>query len=55
MGIALAVFEMKVLYCAHTGCRGSQNRAPGILSMGSPLYNGNTMLEKACTLRVHRS
>ena len=49
------MFEIMVLFCAHTGCTGSQNRAPGILSMGSFLYKGINRLEKTCTLRVHRS
>ena len=30
------VFEIKVLYCAHTGCKGCQNRVPGILFTCSP-------------------
>ena len=28
-----AVFEIKVLYCAHAGCIGNQNCAPGSLYM----------------------
>ena len=40
------MFEIKVLYCAHAGCTGSQNCAPGGLSMGSSLYKGINRLEK---------
>ena len=48
------VFEIKVLHCAHSGCMGSQNCAPGNLLMCSSLYKGINILEKACTHRVHR-
>ena len=48
------MFEIKVLFCAHVGCTGSQNRAPGRLSVCSPLYKGINILEIACTHRVHR-
>ena len=40
------MFEINVLYCAPAGCTGSQNRAPGSLSMGSSLYKGIDRLEK---------
>ena len=40
----LAVFEIKVSYCAHSGCIGSQNCAPGSLSMCSSLYKDISML-----------
>ena len=32
-------FKIKHLFCAHTGCRGTQNRAPGEISLCSGLYN----------------
>ena len=35
-----SVSEIKVLCYAHTGCIGSQNRAPDSLSMCSSLYKG---------------
>ena len=35
-----SVSEIQVFYCAHAGCKGSQNRAPDILFMCSPLYKG---------------
>ena len=47
------VFETKVLYCALTGCKGMQNRAPGNLSMCSPLYKSINTLENMYTRRVH--
>ena len=48
------MFEIKVLFCAHIGCTGSKNRAPGSLSVCSSLYKGIDILENACTHRVHR-
>ena len=48
------VLEIKVWFSAHAGCTGSQNCAPGSLSVCSPLYKGINMLENACTHRVHR-
>ena len=34
------MFEIKVLYCAHSGCINSLYHAPGSLSMGSSLHIG---------------
>ena len=48
------VFQTKVLFCAHPGCTGSQNRASGSWSMCSPLHKGIDILENVCTHRVHR-
>ena len=38
--------EIKVLYCAHVGCIGSQNHAPGSLFMCSSLYKGIILFKK---------
>ena len=46
--------KIKVLFCAHARFTGSQNRAPGSLSVCSPLYKGINILENACSHRVHR-
>ena len=35
----IPVFGIRHLFCAHIGCRGTQNDAPGDFSMRTGLYN----------------
>ena len=49
------MFEIKDLFCAHTGCIAYKKYAPCCTSMSPLLYNHIENLEKACTCRVHRS
>ena len=39
LSFSVAVFEIKHLFCTHIGCRGTQNRAPGVVSVCTDLYN----------------
>ena len=49
MLIHLVIFglKIKVLCCAHTGCKGRKNHAPGSSFMCSPSHKGINMLEKS--------
>ena len=49
----ISVFEIKHLFCAHIGCRGTHNPAPGDIYVCTGIYNVLKYSEIRCTHRVH--